>query len=637
MPRWPIRLKLIVGLSLVVAMMMTLLTGAVVGLRAFHRSNLTLTDQLRELGASKDLLQAVMQLDLDDRELEHFLSDQGTIPSLSESATEDAPTPGALRWSGLLLVGLSRGESHRSGASLIDDRVERTSGPFVTILDREARRRELLDRLLNRLQTARQALLRYYSELERNSLRGNRSDGRDEFTLAFLIDDDLTGVLRQLQPDLPIDHLIDRTSIYLTRHPEANLLNAGPWEPFALTRARLDRLTTSAIALPDKLHSDFFLVLEASKRHYQSSRVMIWTVALAVLAMLCGLTKLVHRWLFTPIRLLHRGVRHVARGSFDYQIELQTGDEMQALAEAFNDMTTRLGATYADLEQQVSERSRQLVRSERLAGVGFLAAGVAHEINNPLASIAFCAEALEGRLEPVLRATDPEGTGDSRVVRDYMRMIQEEAFRCKRITEKLLDFSRCGEIQSQRTNLVDLIEGVVEMMRHMGKYRDKTIIFQPREAVIAFVDPQEIKQVILNLVVNALDSMDAGGTLRIDARVSAGRAELTFRDEGCGMAPEVLENIFEPFFTRRKAGKGTGLGLSISHRIINQHHGEIMAMSPGEGCGSTFLVRLPTQIQTPRRDRGVTEPSRGRHPLCTTGMATGDESAQASSDPPLQG
>ncbi|WP_235963258.1 HAMP domain-containing sensor histidine kinase [Tautonia rosea] len=637
MPRWPIRLKLIVGLSLVVAMMMTLLAGAVIGLRAFHRSNLTLTDQLRELGASKDLLQAVMQLDLDDRELEHFLTENGSLPSYSEVGAQDLPTPGSLRWSGLLLVGLAHGEAQRAATPPIDDRVERTSGPYVTILDSDARRRELLDRLLNRLQTARQALLRYYSELERNSLRGNRSDGRDEFTLAFLIDDDLTGVLRQLQPDLTIDHLIDRTSVYLTRHPEADMLNAGPWEPFALTRARLDRLTSSAIALPDKLHSDFFLVLEASKRHYQSSRVMIWTVALAVLAMLCGLTKLVHRWLFTPIRLLHRGVRHVARGSFDYQIELQTGDEMQALAEAFNDMTTRLGASYAELEQQVSERSRQLVRSERLAGVGFLAAGVAHEINNPLASIAFCAEALEGRLEPVLRTTDPEGTGDSRVVRDYLRMIQEEAFRCKRITEKLLDFSRCGEIQSQRTNLVELIEGVVDMMRHMGKYRNKTILFQPREAVIACVDPQEIKQVILNLVVNALDSMDAGGTLRIDARVSGGRAELTFRDEGCGMSPEVLENIFEPFFTRRKAGKGTGLGLSISHRIINQHHGEITATSPGEGCGSTFFVRLPTQIQNSRRDRGVTEPSRGRHPLCKSSMATGDDDSQLSPDLPIQG
>ena len=144
---------------------------------------------------------------------------------------------------------------------------------------------------------------------------------------------------------------------------------------------------------------------------------------------------------------------------------------MQDLAEAFNDMTAKISLTYADLERQVQERSRQLVRSERLAGVGFLAAGVAHEINNPLASIAFCAEALDHRLERFLanRRTIPI-TG---VVSNYLKMIQEEAFRCKNITEKLLDFSRCNDITRERTDLAGLIQGVVDMIRHIGKYTGK--------------------------------------------------------------------------------------------------------------------------------------------------------------------
>ena len=133
----------------------------------------------------------------------------------------------------------------------------------------------------------------------------------------------------------------------------------------------------------------------------------MWISSLMVLGMLCGLMLLFHRWVLFPLRLLQRGVRHVARGSFDYKIDLHSGDEMQDLAEAFNDMTSKISVTYADLEQQVQERSRQLVRSERLAGVGFLAAGVAHEINNPLASIAFCAEALDHRLERILQAGRP--------------------------------------------------------------------------------------------------------------------------------------------------------------------------------------------------------------------------------------
>ena len=173
-------------------------------------------------------------------------------------------------------------------------------------------------------------------------------------------------------------------------------------------------------------------------------------------------------------------------------------------------------------------------------------------------------------------------------------MIQEEAFRCKNITEKLLDFSRCNDIKRERIDLAGLIQGVVDMIRHIGKYTGKTIVFHPREAVMAHVDSQEIKQVVLNLIVNALESMEAerdayGST----ARYSQGMAEMVFTDNGCGMSPEVLENIFEPFFTKRRDGKGTGLGLSITHRIVNQHHGEIMAYSPGEDQGSTFTVRLP--------------------------------------------
>jgi two-component system, NtrC family, sensor kinase len=133
----------------------------------------------------------------------------------------------------------------------------------------------------------------------------------------------------------------------------------------------------------------------------------------------------------------------------------------------------------------------------------------------------------------------------------------------------------------------------VDMIRHIGKYTGKTIVFHPREAVMAYVDHQEIKQVVLNLIVNALESMETSGTLRVEARYSQGMAEMVFTDNGCGMSPEVLENIFEPFFTMRRDGKGTGLGLSITHRIVNQHHGEIMAYSRGEKQGSTFTVRLP--------------------------------------------
>ena len=185
-----------------------------------------------------------------------------------------------------------------------------------------------------------------------------------------------------------------------------------------------------------------------SQKQYQTSRIIVWISSLMVLGMLCGLMLLFHRWvLFPPAAAATGSSACCPRLGFDYKIDLQSGDEMQDLAEAFNDMTSKISVTYADLEQQVQERSRQLVRSERLAGVGFLAAGVAHEINNPLASIAFCAEALDHRLERVLQAADEP---DRSVVVNYLKMIQEEAFRCKNITEKLLDFSRHNDIRHER-------------------------------------------------------------------------------------------------------------------------------------------------------------------------------------------
>jgi signal transduction histidine kinase len=118
-------------------------------------------------------------------------------------------------------------------------------------------------------------------------------------------------------------------------------------------------------------------------------------------------------------------------------------------------------------------------------------------------------------------------------------------------------------------------------------------VFRPSGYVTAKVNPQEIKQVVLNMVVNAMESMDDGGTLTISLIQRGGAAEMVFTDTGCGMPPDVLENIFEPFFTRSRTGKGTGLGLSISSRIVTQHGGEIEATSPGPNQGSTFIVRLP--------------------------------------------
>jgi two-component system NtrC family sensor kinase len=323
-------------------------------------------------------------------------------------------------------------------------------------------------------------------------------------------------------------------------------------------------------------------------------RQSLWIIIASTVQLLVIVLALLYyfrEWIYSPIRELQGGVARVHAGDFDHPIKLQSRDELEELANEFNAMTSRLSDIYKDLARQVNERSRQLVRSERMVSVGFLAAGVAHEINNPLASILFCSEALERRFNEVLSAdADP---ADVEVLTRYLKMVQQEALRCKDITQKLLDFSRSGERKRESTDLAALIRGVLEVARHLPSARGKTVTFAPESYVVAPVNAQDLKSVILNLVVNAIDSMDENGGLTIQLRTKDGFAEMIFTDTGCGMAPEVLQNIFEPFYTKSRTGKGTGLGLFISHQIVDQHGGQIEAASAGPGQGSTFTVRVP--------------------------------------------
>jgi signal transduction histidine kinase len=133
------------------------------------------------------------------------------------------------------------------------------------------------------------------------------------------------------------------------------------------------------------------------------------------------------------------------------------------------------------------------------------------------------------------------------------------------------------------------------MVGRIGKYQRNRVEFRSEETVTVPINAQEIKQVVLNLLTNALDSLNDDGTVRIELAVRENFAELTVIDNGCGMEPEVLKHIFEPFFTRRRGGQGTGLGLSISYRIISDHGGTIEGTSDGAGQGATFRVRLPLQ------------------------------------------
>jgi signal transduction histidine kinase len=372
----------------------------------------------------------------------------------------------------------------------------------------------------------------------------------------------------------------------------AELSQADDW-PNSPTRIHdindeLEKVQTLTVELPSALHERIHGLSADVRVQYRTMIAVTWLADLAA-AMLLGLLLYVfYRWVFRPLRVLIKGSRRVASGEFQHRIRIDSSDEMAELAAAMNDMTERFQSIRDDLDRQVQLRTQQVVRNEQLASVGFLAAGVAHEINNPLASIAMCAESLEGRVRDLL--TDDE---QHKVVKNYLRMIQSEAFRCKEITEKLLDFSRMGEVRRQTVDLRELVCGVIDMVRHLGKYQNKYVVLLPGDPALASVNAQEIKQVVLNLITNGLDSIDAGARMTIEITARAGELDMLFTDNGCGMTPEVLQHIFEPFFTRKRNGQGTGLGLSIAYRIIADHAGHIEATSEGPGRGAQFRVTLP--------------------------------------------
>lgn len=326
---------------------------------------------------------------------------------------------------------------------------------------------------------------------------------------------------------------------------------------------------------------------------YRSRLSWIIGCLLCIPVLLLFLISCGHFWIFVPVKKLHEAAARVANGDYNHRLKLKGKDEIVDLAHVFNRMIERFQNDKARLDREVEERSRQLLRNERLAGVGFLATGIAHEINNPLSAIAMAAESLISRLA---EAGDDFGrTPDDReLLKTYLEMIQRQSNRCQQITLRVLDFSRNNSGTHQRHDISKIVSEVLDMVGHMSRFGHHKILFDRSRSYYAEVNAPEIQQVIINLVANGLEAMDQAGTMKISVGESFDDVVVTVEDTGCGMTPHVLTNLYEPFFTEKLPGKkGTGLGLSITNRIVADHNGRIEASSEGPGKGSTFRVYLP--------------------------------------------
>jgi two-component system NtrC family sensor kinase len=317
-------------------------------------------------------------------------------------------------------------------------------------------------------------------------------------------------------------------------------------------------------------------------------------------------------WLFVwwvvdkPIRALKKGTEHLSLGELGYQIEVRSQDEVGDLARSFNGMSLQLRAANEEivswaktLEDRVDEKTKELrsahdhvLHVEKMASLGKMAAVVAHEVNNPLSGILTYAK--------LLRKWVDSGQAEHEKREEAMQcleLIAAESRRCGELIKNLLSLSRTAPMNVQSTDLHAVIDRSLLLVRHqleLGGIELQLAIAHDLPRIPC--DPAQIEQVLIALIMNAIDAMPRGGNLWLDAHLSDDETEIEIqvRDDGAGIAPEILPHIFEPFLTTKETGHGVGLGLAISRGIVERHNGHIEVKSE-VGRGTTFVITLPTQ------------------------------------------
>ena len=382
---------------------------------------------------------------------------------------------------------------------------------------------------------------------------------------------------------------------------------AAPSAAKELTQLRQTLLSVSSLVPAAVRHHA--AAAEASLSNRIRWMLILLVILLAISLALHGVQ---YQTLVRPLLWLRSEMKQSAARNYREPVTPKGDREFRDVAALFNGLARELADLYLGMEKKIIERSRELVRSERLASVGFLAAGVAHEINNPLSVISGYAEIAAKRLQRLLlgpgqpdTASDPEADAEAEAetlgaVMDAQTLIRDEAFRCKEITHRLLSLARGGGDGREKLNLDDVARQVAILTKGLRNYRDRRIVlnFDTGESLEVIANPTEMKQVLLNLAVNALEAVPPGrGEVRIAGQRVGEWVEVSVEDNGKGMSQETLAHVFEPFFTaKRGAGEpGTGLGLSITHAIIENHGGRIRAESRGPGRGSRFTVTLPAR------------------------------------------
>lgn len=283
-----------------------------------------------------------------------------------------------------------------------------------------------------------------------------------------------------------------------------------------------------------------------------------------------------------PISRLVRASKRLAKGDLTQRVKFTSKDEIGELAEAFNFMASSI----KERDDQLKARAQQKIQeSERLASLGRLAAGIAHEINNPLGAILVYSNLL-------LEESKPQDSG-----RENLKKIVRETIKCKEIVKGLLDFARKTEPKKEPANINNILERVLSLVEKQALFQNIKITKKLHPHLpMAMIDITQIQQVFMNIILNAAEAMEGKGSLATSTQLlEDGRSmEIGFTDTGCGIPLENMKRLFEPFFTTKEETKGIGLGLAISYGIIKNHGGNIEVKSQ-VGKGTTFIIKLPVE------------------------------------------
>ncbi|MBN2495496.1 MAG: cache domain-containing protein [Deltaproteobacteria bacterium] len=315
--------------------------------------------------------------------------------------------------------------------------------------------------------------------------------------------------------------------------------------------------------------------------YLKSRHVLVWVLlamvsvtTLGVLLLLFFVTKLILK----PVGHIIQMSRRVIEGDLGARVGIRPSGEMGLLCQTVDQMADAVAQREEQLEQATRE---QIGQSEKLASIGRLAAGVAHEINNPLTGVMTFAHLL--RAKPNMDHQDQED----------LDLIVRETTRVREIVRGLLDFARESPSRMQLMAVQEVLANTMTLLRAQKTFNKVEICQEhPPDLPQVCGDRNQLQQVFVNLALNACEAMPDGGRLEIRSAVDGGEIVITFTDTGCGIKAEHLQSIFDPFFTTKPVGKGTGLGLSVSYGIVQQHGGSLEVDSV-EGEGTTFTVRLP--------------------------------------------